>query len=62
MGAFLDKPKTEKLNEKGKGNGLSFGVSSMQGWRMEMEDAHQAVIGLPSLGAAGKGNEAKSRN
>jgi len=50
MGAFLDKPKTEKHNEDGEGNGLKYGLSSMQGWRVEMEDAHTA---LPSLGAAG---------
>lgn len=49
MGAFLDKPKTEKHNENGTGNGLRFGLSSMQGWRVEMEDAHCAVIGLPGL-------------
>ncbi|VDI49585.1 protein phosphatase 1B [Mytilus galloprovincialis] len=48
MGAFLDKPKTEKHNEGGVGNGLRFGLSSMQGWRVEMEDAHTAVIGLPN--------------
>lgn len=47
MGAFLDKPKTEKHNEGGVGNGLRFGLSSMQGWRVEMEDAHTAVLGLP---------------
>ena len=42
----MDKPKTEKHNEDGtgpSGSGLSFGLSSMQGWRMEMEDAHAAV-------------------
>ncbi len=49
MGAFLDKPKTEKHNECGQGNGLRYALSSMQGWRVEMEDAHAAVIGLPSL-------------
>ncbi|RWS30976.1 Protein phosphatase 1B-like protein [Leptotrombidium deliense] len=47
MGAFLDKPKTEKQTSKGTGNGLRYGVSSMQGWRLEMEDAHCAVVGLP---------------
>ncbi|CAH1791067.1 unnamed protein product [Owenia fusiformis] len=46
MGAFLDKPKTEKHNETGGGNGLRFGLASMQGWRVEMEDAHTAMIGL----------------
>ncbi|XP_054154323.1 protein phosphatase 1B-like [Oppia nitens] len=49
MGAFLDKPKTEKHTEEGNGNGLRFGLSSMQGWRIEMEDAHCAVVGLPQL-------------
>ncbi|XP_077994974.1 protein phosphatase 1B-like [Glandiceps talaboti] len=47
MGAFLAKPKTEKENEHGSGNGIRFGLSSMQGWRVEMEDAHTAVLGLP---------------
>ena len=46
MGAFLDKPKTEKHNESGSGNGLRYGLSSMQGWRIEMEDAHTAVTNL----------------
>ncbi|CAJ0940428.1 unnamed protein product [Ranitomeya imitator] len=48
MGAFLDKPKMEKHNAQGHGNGLRYGLSSMQGWRVEMEDAHTAVIGLPN--------------
>nr|XP_023676012.1 protein phosphatase 1B-like isoform X1 [Paramormyrops kingsleyae] len=48
MGAFLDKPKTEKQNSHGEGNSLHYGLSSMQGWRVEMEDAHAAVLGLPS--------------
>ncbi|XP_066553246.1 protein phosphatase 1B isoform X1 [Amia ocellicauda] len=47
MGAFLDKPKTEKHNAHGTGNGLRYGLSSMQGWRVEMEDAHTAVVGIP---------------
>lgn len=48
MGAFLDKPRMEKHSSTGEGNGLRFGLSSMQGWRVEMEDAHTAVIGLPN--------------
>lgn len=31
MGAFLEKPNTNKHNENGEGNGLRYGVSSMQG-------------------------------
>lgn len=42
----MDTPKTEKYNEHGEGNGLRYGVSSMQGWRMEMEDAHRVITGL----------------
>ena len=40
MGAFLEKPKTEKITADGEGCGIRYGVSAMQGWRMEMEDAH----------------------
>mmetsp|Transcript_24678 Transcript_24678/g.60639 ORF Transcript_24678/g.60639 Transcript_24678/m.60639 type:complete len:685 (-) Transcript_24678:212-2266(-) len=44
MGNTLDKPKTEKETSVGVGStsedGLSWGVSSMQGWRLTMEDAH----------------------
>ncbi|XP_034942633.1 protein phosphatase 1B isoform X2 [Chelonus insularis] len=46
MGAFLDTPNTEKYNEHGSGNDLRYGVASMQGWRVEMEDAHRAITGL----------------
>lgn len=50
MGSFLDKPKTEKTNESGQGNDLAYGVGAMQGWRIEMEDAHTHLIGLPLAG------------
>ena len=50
MGSFLDKPKTEKTTHKGDGNQLSYGLSAMQGWRIEMEDAHCSLIGLPRAG------------
>lgn len=51
MGAYLDKPKTEKETEMGfmELNGykeLPFAVSSMQGWRKTMEDAHIAIPNL----------------
>ncbi|XP_038156091.1 protein phosphatase 1B isoform X1 [Cyprinodon tularosa] len=52
MGSFLDKPKTEKHNSHGEGNGLRYGLSSMQGWRVEMEDAHTAVLELQTPGMA----------
>ncbi|CAG9838266.1 unnamed protein product [Diabrotica balteata] len=46
MGGFLDKPMTDKYQEDGEGNGIRYGVASMQGWRVEMEDAHMAKINL----------------
>ncbi|XP_078492667.1 protein phosphatase 1A-like [Ciona intestinalis] len=49
MGAFLDKPKIEKQTERGHGNELEYAVSSMQGWRVDMEDSHTAKLSLPGL-------------
>ena len=47
MGAFLDKPKVDKHVLSGEGNGIKYAVSSMQGWRIDMEDAHTAMVELP---------------
>ncbi|VDK88836.1 unnamed protein product [Dibothriocephalus latus] len=47
MGALLDTPRTEKFNESGAGNNLRYGLSSMQGWRVSMEDAHCAITQMP---------------
>ena len=49
MGAFLDRPITTKETTHGEGNGLRYGVSSMQGWRMSMEDAHTTVPVVPGM-------------
>lgn len=46
MGAYLSKPVRSKAQEKGEGNGLKFGMTSMQGWRENMEDSHVAKINL----------------
>ncbi|XGW13329.1 hypothetical protein V3C99_000011 [Haemonchus contortus] len=46
MGAYLDKPVTEKESESGQGNGLTFGATCMQGWRVKQEDAHNCIIEL----------------
>lgn len=45
MGGLLPKPVTKKETEDGAGakGCFSFGVSSMQGWRENMEDAHMAI-------------------
>eukprot|EP00042_Codosiga_hollandica_P037456 m.294660 g.294660 ORF g.294660 m.294660 type:complete len:320 (+) comp55142_c0_seq1:294-1253(+) len=40
MGAFLDKPVTQKQSHFGATADLTYAVSSMQGWRVGMEDAH----------------------
>ncbi|XP_054783697.1 probable protein phosphatase 2C 21 isoform X2 [Prosopis cineraria] len=42
MGAYLSSPKTEKTSEDGENDRLRYGLSSMQGWRKTMEDAHAA--------------------
>ncbi|KAF5399002.1 Serine/threonine protein phosphatase [Paragonimus heterotremus] len=40
MGAYMAKPDTTKQSSHGYTEWLAFGVSSMQGWRMQQEDAH----------------------
>lgn len=47
MGSFLAKPITTKHTETKEGNGLRAVASSMQGWRIEMEDEHIVRIGMP---------------
>lgn len=43
----MDKPNTEYIDpEEGEANGLTYGVSSIQGWRTEMEDAHTVAKNL----------------
>lgn len=46
MGIYLSKPNTTKNSETGETDKLKFGASSMQGWRMTMEDAHIAASSL----------------
>ncbi|CAF0736268.1 unnamed protein product [Adineta ricciae] len=46
MGQFLEKPKVEKHNDRGKNDDIRYGLGSMQGWRVEMEDAHATVLKL----------------
>merc|ERR1711972_92923 len=51
MGAYLAKPDTEKESSSGvsKQQHIKFGHSSMQGWRVNMEDAYLAVPNLSSM-------------
>uniref|UniRef100_A0A1I8C142 PPM-type phosphatase domain-containing protein n=1 Tax=Meloidogyne hapla TaxID=6305 RepID=A0A1I8C142_MELHA len=46
MGAFLDKPKTEKTDDIGVGRDYRYVVASMQGWRIVMRDAHHVKISI----------------
>ncbi|XP_065062331.1 uncharacterized protein LOC135689136 [Rhopilema esculentum] len=39
MGAYRSVPLVEKASNDGEGNGVAYGVSEMQGWRVTMEDA-----------------------
>ncbi|RHY15165.1 hypothetical protein DYB25_006480 [Aphanomyces astaci] len=52
MGNFLSTPQTDKVTHVGEGNGISFGVSCMQGWRTTMEDAHIAQANVPAFAGA----------
>lgn len=50
MGNLLDKPNTEYIHAaEGTDHTLKFGVSSMQGWRPEMEDAHLIKTDIDQL-------------
>ena len=42
MGAYLDTPNKEKFSEKGWNDMAWWGTCGMQGWRVNMEDAHIA--------------------
>ncbi|XP_012444502.2 probable protein phosphatase 2C 60 [Gossypium raimondii] len=46
MGIYLSTPKTEKFSEDGENDRVRYGLSSMQGWRAAMEDAHAAYPDL----------------
>ncbi|CAL3967622.1 unnamed protein product [Diplocarpon coronariae] len=46
MGQTLSEPVVEKASENGGDDRLIYGVSSMQGWRISMEDAHATVLDL----------------
>ncbi|PUU82628.1 phosphatase 2C-like domain-containing protein [Tuber borchii] len=46
MGVLLSEPVVDKTSESGEDNRLAYGISSMQGWRVTMEDAHAAVLDL----------------
>ncbi|KAJ6642325.1 putative protein phosphatase [Pseudolycoriella hygida] len=44
MGSYLSQPITEKVSADGQNEYISFGSSSMQGWRVSQEDAHNCCV------------------
>ncbi|EGW34474.1 uncharacterized protein SPAPADRAFT_59895 [Spathaspora passalidarum NRRL Y-27907] len=51
MGQILSQPVTEKHSEEGQDKYLAYGLSCMQGWRINMEDAHATILNLSALSA-----------
>ncbi|KAI9708028.1 MAG: Protein phosphatase 2C 2 [Bogoriella megaspora] len=58
MGQTLSEPVVEKRSDEGKDDRVVFGVSSMQGWRISMEDAHACVLDLQPEPADGEDHKA----
>ncbi|KAL5120466.1 Protein phosphatase 2C 2 [Pleosporales sp. CAS-2024a] len=61
MGQTLSEPVVDKKSESGDGDSLIFGTSSMQGWRISMEDAHACLLDLQAATEGGKPTEADKR-
>ncbi|KAL5431820.1 Protein phosphatase 2C 2 [Paraphaeosphaeria minitans] len=61
MGQTLSEPVVEKKSQSSDGEDLIFGVSSMQGWRISMEDAHACILDLQALVEGGKPTPADKR-
>ena len=53
MGAYLDSPIKEKNSEKGQNALCKWGLCSMQGWRVDMEDTHITEMVTLSDGTQG---------
>lgn len=48
MGAYLSEPNLNKDSLDGESEKVGYGASSMQGWRLEQEDAHNSIIDFDS--------------
>jgi len=53
MGQTLSEPVIDKNSANGGDERLVYGVSSMQGWRISMEDAHATILDLRSEDGTG---------
>jgi protein phosphatase 2C family protein 2/3 len=61
MGQTLSEPVVDKKSESGDGETFIFGTSSMQGWRISMEDAHACILDLQAAVEGGNPTEADKR-
>ncbi|KAJ9661872.1 Protein phosphatase 2C 2 [Coniosporium apollinis] len=62
MGQTLSEPVVEKKSDHGQDDRVIYGVSSMQGWRISMEDAHACILDLqPQNGGEQKPADANVR-
>ncbi|KAI8877358.1 PP2C-domain-containing protein [Backusella circina FSU 941] len=52
MGQTLSEPIRDKITTKGNDKRLLYAVSSMQGWRTHMEDAHSTILEYGETGAS----------
>ncbi|KAI9480597.1 MAG: phosphatase 2C-like domain-containing protein [Benjaminiella poitrasii] len=52
MGQTLSEPIVDKSTHQGKNKNLLYGLSSMQGWRLTMEDAHCAELDVDGTSAS----------
>jgi protein phosphatase PTC2/3 len=46
MGQTLSEPVTTKHSDSGEDERFYYGLTSMQGWRVTMEDAHSVVLNV----------------
>lgn len=62
MGQILSHPVTEKHSEDGKDKYLAYGLSCMQGWRINMEDSHATILDLYNMKNDGDEEETKGES
>ncbi|KAH7094471.1 phosphatase 2C-domain-containing protein [Paraphoma chrysanthemicola] len=61
MGQTLSEPVVDKKSESGHNDSLIFGTSSMQGWRISMEDAHACLLDLQAATGGSKETDPDKR-
>lgn len=60
MGQILSQPVTEKHSEQGGNARMAYGLSCMQGWRINMEDAHATILKMADIKREGEGGDEAS--